>query len=193
MLTASEGSGRASCWGSSQVLPLKKLGVVQALPTHLSLPRPARGERGAGSPRNAHLRAGSLAIMVWDGLEGTLMIIMFQLPDMGTFHQTRFIRATSSLVLDTSRDGAAIAFLGNLRQFASEAFQINGHNTSHSCRDQNPLSDCCVRPLYIWQQGSRPSALRRWPRSTHLQLLIKNRAACPAFPLASTGHFRVLN
>ena len=46
------------------------------------------------------------------------MIIEFQPPTMGrnTNHQTRLPRATSSLALNASRDGASTASLGNLFQ-----------------------------------------------------------------------------
>ena len=47
------------------------------------------------------------------GLEGTSMIIQFQPPAMGrdATHYTRLPRASSSLVLNTSRDGASTTSL----------------------------------------------------------------------------------
>jgi len=57
-------------------------------------------------------------IIQWFGLEGTLQTISFQPPAMGRdpFHQTRVLRAPSNLALNTAREGAAIASLGNLGQ-----------------------------------------------------------------------------
>jgi len=51
-------------------------------------------------------------------LGGTLKIISFQTPAMGrdTFHQTRLLRAPSSLALNTATEGAVTASLGNLCQ-----------------------------------------------------------------------------
>ena len=52
------------------------------------------------------------------GLTRTTMIIWFQPPAMCrvTNHQTRLLRATSSLAWNASRDGASTASLGNLFQ-----------------------------------------------------------------------------
>jgi len=54
----------------------------------------------------------------WFGLEGTLKITWFQPPAMGrdTFHQTRLLRAPSNPALNTAREGAATASVGNLFQ-----------------------------------------------------------------------------
>ena len=51
--------------------------------------------------------------MEWFGLEVTLKII-----SMGrdTFHQTTLLKALSSLALNTAREGAVTASLGNLCQ-----------------------------------------------------------------------------
>jgi len=51
-------------------------------------------------------------------LEGTSQIISFQPPAMGrdTSHQTRLLKAPSNLALNTAREGAATASLGNLCQ-----------------------------------------------------------------------------
>ncbi|TRZ26531.1 hypothetical protein HGM15179_000556 [Zosterops borbonicus] len=52
------------------------------------------------------------------GVEEISKIISFQPPAMGrdTFHQTRLLRAPSSLALDTSRDGTSTTSLGSLCQ-----------------------------------------------------------------------------
>jgi len=57
-------------------------------------------------------------ITEWFVLEGTLWIILFQPRAMGTdpFHQPRLLKAPSNLALDTAREGAATASLGNLCQ-----------------------------------------------------------------------------
>ena len=54
----------------------------------------------------------------WFGLQGTSKVIQFQPPTMArdTFHQTRLLRAPSNLALNTSREGAGTASLGNLFQ-----------------------------------------------------------------------------
>ena len=53
-----------------------------------------------------------------NGLEGTLKLIWFQPPALGrdTFHQTRLLRVLCNLALNTAREGAATASLGNRRQ-----------------------------------------------------------------------------
>ena len=55
-------------------------------------------------------------IIEWPGLKRTAVIIEFQPPAMCRVanHQTRLPRATSSLALNASRDGASTASLGNL-------------------------------------------------------------------------------
>jgi len=55
-------------------------------------------------------------IIEWPGLERITMIILFQLPATCRVanHQTRLPRATSSLALNASRDGASTASLGSL-------------------------------------------------------------------------------
>ena len=52
-------------------------------------------------------------IIEWPGLKGTTMIIWFQPPAVYrvTNHQTRLPRATSSLALNASRDGASMIFM----------------------------------------------------------------------------------
>jgi len=54
--------------------------------------------------------------MEWPGLKRTIMIIQFQPPAMCRVANqlTRLPRATSSLALNASRDGASTASLGNL-------------------------------------------------------------------------------
>ena len=58
------------------------------------------------------------SIIEQPGLKRTTMVIEFQLPAMCrvTNHHTRLPRATSSLALNASRDGASTASLGNLFQ-----------------------------------------------------------------------------
>ena len=63
-------------------------------------------------------------IIEWPGLKRTIMIIKFQPPCYVcrvANHQTRLPRATSSLALNASRDGASTASLGNVWD-ASTAF-----------------------------------------------------------------------
>jgi len=57
-------------------------------------------------------------IIEWPGLKRTTVITQFHPPAMCrvTNHQTRLSRATSSLALSASRDGASTASLGNLFQ-----------------------------------------------------------------------------
>jgi len=57
-------------------------------------------------------------IIDWPGLKRTTMIISFQPPAMCRVanQQTRLPRATSSLALNASRDGASTTSLGNLFQ-----------------------------------------------------------------------------
>jgi len=57
-------------------------------------------------------------IIEWFGLEGTLKTISFQPRAMSrdTFHYTRLLKAPSNLALDTAREGADTASLGNLFQ-----------------------------------------------------------------------------
>ena len=57
-------------------------------------------------------------IIEWPGLKRTTVTIWFQPPAMCRVakHQTRLPRATSSLALNASRDGASTASLGNLFQ-----------------------------------------------------------------------------
>ena len=59
-----------------------------------------------------------LRIREWFGLEGTLKVIWFNPPAMSRdiFHQTRVLRAPSSLALNPAREEAATASLGNLGQ-----------------------------------------------------------------------------
>jgi len=68
----------------------------------------------------------------WPGLKRTTMIIQFQPPAMcrATNHQTRLPRATSSLALNASRDGASTASLGNLFQCVTTLWvkNIASHN-----------------------------------------------------------------
>ena len=57
-------------------------------------------------------------IVEWPGLKRTTMTIQFQPPAMCRVanHQTRLARATSSLALNASRDGASTTSLGRLYQ-----------------------------------------------------------------------------
>ena len=57
-------------------------------------------------------------IIRWLRLERTLKTIQFQRPDMGRVATCK-LRASSSLALNTSRDGASTASLGNLFQCLS--------------------------------------------------------------------------
>ena len=52
----------------------------------------------------------------WPGLKRTTMLIQFQPPAMCSVsnQQTRLPRATSSLALNASRDGASTAYVGSL-------------------------------------------------------------------------------
>ena len=60
-------------------------------------------------------------IIEWPGLKRTTMITCFQPPAMCrvTNHQTRLSRATSSLALNASRDGASTASLSNLFRYVT--------------------------------------------------------------------------
>ena len=66
-------------------------------------------------------------IIGWLGLKRTTMTIEFQPPAMCrvTNHQTRLPRATSSLALNASRDGASTTSLGNLFQCVTTLFVKN--------------------------------------------------------------------
>ena len=61
---------------------------------------------------------GNHRIIERSGLEVTLKIIWFQPPchEQGHLHQTRLLRAPTNLALNTSREGADTASLGNLGQ-----------------------------------------------------------------------------
>ena len=61
-------------------------------------------------------------IIEWPGLKRTTMVIKLQPPAMCrvTNHQTRLPRATCSLALSASRDGASTVSLGNLFQCVTE-------------------------------------------------------------------------
>ena len=89
-------------------------------------------------------------VIEWPGLKRTTMIIQFQPPVMCRVsnHQTRLPRATSSLALNASRDGASTASSENL-------FQV--------------LCQCCAEfSLKFWKgpgavfAQSRRGALSRW-------------------------------
>jgi len=69
-----------------------------------------------GSVPHHELKSPSHRITEWFGLEGTLKIISFHPPAIGRdpFHQTRVLRAPSSLALNPDREGAATASLGSL-------------------------------------------------------------------------------
>jgi len=69
---------------------------------------------------------GDHRIIAWPGLKRTTMIIGFQPPAMCRVanQQTRLPRATSSLALNASRDGASTASLGNLDPYGSLPSQI---------------------------------------------------------------------
>jgi len=70
------------------------------------------GAAGACNIKQSH------RIIEWPGLKRTTVIIGFQPPAMCRVanQQTRLPRATSSLALSASRDGASTASLGNLFQ-----------------------------------------------------------------------------
>ena len=70
-------------------------------------------------------------IIEWPGLKRTTMIIEFQAMCRVTNHQTRLPRATSSLALNASRDGASTTSLGNLFQRVTTLCMKNG--PSHRC------------------------------------------------------------
>jgi len=77
--------------------------------------------RGVAAPRTALLNhlpgAGVLYhVIEWPGLKRTTMLIQFQPPAMCRVanQQTRLPRATCSLALNASRDGASPAALGTL-------------------------------------------------------------------------------
>ena len=59
-----------------------------------------------------------LKVIEWLGLEKTLKIIELQPPAVGrvAIHEIRLPGAPANLVLNTSRDGAPTALLGNLFQ-----------------------------------------------------------------------------
>jgi len=66
-------------------------------------------------------------IIEWPGVKRTTVIIWFQPPAMCRVanHQTRLPRATSSLALSASRDGASTASLGNLFQCVTTVWAKN--------------------------------------------------------------------
>ena len=59
-----------------------------------------------------------LSFIEWFGLKGPYRSCSSNTPAMGrdTFHQTRFLKAPSNLAFNISREGTAIASLGNLCQ-----------------------------------------------------------------------------
>ena len=65
-----------------------------------------------------HILAQRDFIIEWPGLKRTTMVIEFQSPTMCRVanHQTRLPRATSSLALNASSNGASTTSLGNLFQ-----------------------------------------------------------------------------
>jgi len=67
------------------------------------------------------------SIIEWPGLQRTIVLIEFQPPAMCRVanQQTRLPRATSSLALNASRDGASTASLGNLFQCITTLWVIN--------------------------------------------------------------------
>jgi len=81
------------------------------------------------------------------GLRRTTMLIQFQLPATcrGSNQQTRLPRATSSLALNASRDGASTASLGNLFECVTTLWVenfvlISNLNLSFSVQNHSPLS-----------------------------------------------------
>jgi len=76
------------------------------------------------------------------------------------FHQTRLLRAPSSLALNTARDGAATAYLGNLCQcfttlMVKNFFLISNLNLPSSSLDPFPL----VLSLHTLVKSPSPSFL----------------------------------
>ena len=76
---------------------------------------PQEGEQ-CGWPTQVSTINSISAIIEWPGLKRTTMIISFQTPAVCRVsnHQTRLPRASSSLALNASRDGAPTASFGNL-------------------------------------------------------------------------------
>jgi len=66
----------------------------------------------------SYLHQDNHRIIEWPGLKRTTVIILFQPPAMCRVanEQTRLPRATSSLALNVSSNGASTTFLGNLFQ-----------------------------------------------------------------------------
>jgi len=54
--------------------------------------------------------------MIWVGRDFKDYLVPTPAMGRDTFHQTRLLKAPSSLALNTSREGAATASLGNLCQ-----------------------------------------------------------------------------
>ena len=71
---------------------------------------PSRKYAHKACPKSCHTNAKNHRIIVWPELKRTTMSIVFQPPAMCrvTNQQTRLPRATSSLALNASRDGASL-------------------------------------------------------------------------------------
>jgi len=101
-------------------------------------------------------------LIEWVGLEGTLEIFWFQPPAISRdiSHQTRVLRAPSSLALSPAREGAATAALGSLGQglitlMGKNFFLIPHLNLPSFSLELFPL----VLSLHPLVQSSSPSFL----------------------------------
>jgi len=102
-------------------------------------------------------------IIEWFGLEGTLKIIWFQPPcdEQGHLPLDQVAQSSIQLALNTAREGAATASLGNLCQCLTTLIVKNFFLISDI-----PL---CCPPLAVL---ANPNSRKRWKSpSTHLALL----------------------
>jgi len=105
-------------------------------------------------------------IIEWPGLKRTTMIIEFEPPAMCRVanHQTRLPRATSSLALNASRDGASTTSLGNLFQCITTLCVKNLFLTSNlnlPCLSLKSFS--LVLSIWKMMRNTKNKLMELWP------------------------------